>query len=71
LLKHGLIRETAAGEDSTPVALPQQAFELGGEFAPPVLHVYSDMREVLLLDPIHDVEDASGWPEPKRPHTKP
>lgn len=70
LLKHGLIRETAPGNDSSPIAMPP-ASELSGEFTPPVLHVYSDMREVLLLDPIHDVEDASGWPEPKRPHTKP
>ena len=32
-------------------------------FKPPVLHKYSDMQELLLLDPIHDVDDA-GWPKP-------
>lgn len=32
-------------------------------FNPPVLHKYSDMQELLLLDPIHDVDDA-GWPKP-------
>lgn len=26
---------------------------------------YSDMQEMLLLDPIHDV-DEKGWPEPKK-----
>jgi hypothetical protein len=31
----------------------------------PVFHRYSDMRDILLLDPIHDV-DAVGWPEPKQ-----
>lgn len=30
-------------------------------FVPPVLEVYSDMRDLLFLDPIHDV-DESGWP---------
>ncbi len=30
----------------------------------PMFHRYSDMRDILLLDPIHDV-DAKGWPEPK------
>ena len=32
-------------------------------FNPPALHKYSDMQELLLLDPIHDVDDA-GWPKP-------
>ncbi len=41
----------------------------GGETAPivfeaPVLHKYTDMEELLLLDPIHDV-DETGWPQTK------
>lgn len=32
----------------------------------PVFHRYTDMQDVLLLDPIHDV-DEKGWPEPKTP----
>lgn len=32
-------------------------------FKPPSLNKYSDMQELLLLDPIHDVDDA-GWPKP-------
>lgn len=31
-------------------------------FTAPMLHKYSDMQELLLLDPIHDVDDA-GWPK--------
>lgn len=31
---------------------------------PPLFNIYADMRDVLLLDPIHDV-DEKGWPEPK------
>ena len=32
-------------------------------FNPPSLNKYSDMQELLLLDPIHDVDDV-GWPKP-------
>ena len=32
-------------------------------FNAPSLNKYSDMQELLLLDPIHDVDDA-GWPKP-------
>ncbi len=31
------------------------------DFEVPVLHKYTDMEDLLLLDPIHDVEE-SGWP---------
>ena len=33
-------------------------------FEAPVLHCYTDMQDVLLLDPIHDV-DETGWPSAK------
>jgi hypothetical protein len=33
------------------------------KFSAPSLNKYSDMQELLLLDPIHDVDDA-GWPKP-------
>jgi hypothetical protein len=33
----------------------------GQPFVAPVLQRYQDMQELLLLDPIHEVE-ASGWP---------
>lgn len=32
-----------------------------GPFTPPHLHKYTDMQELLLLDPIHDVTET-GWP---------
>jgi hypothetical protein len=35
------------------------------DFEPPVLQKYSDMQELLLLDPIHEV-DETGWPAPKK-----
>jgi coenzyme PQQ synthesis protein D (PqqD) len=33
-------------------------------FEPPVLRKYTDMEDLLLLDPIHDA-DETGWPAPK------
>jgi hypothetical protein len=34
-------------------------------FTPPTLQIYSDMQDLLLLDPIHEV-DPSGWPAARR-----
>jgi hypothetical protein len=36
-----------------------------GSFQAPVMQKYADMQDLLLLDPIHDV-DQEGWPEPKK-----
>jgi len=33
-------------------------------FEPPVLHRYTDLQDLLSLDPIHQVDEA-GWPEPR------
>ena len=36
-------------------------------FAPPVFHKFTDMQDFLLVDPIHDVDDA-GWPHSPAVH---
>jgi hypothetical protein len=33
----------------------------GRPYSPPKLSAYTDMQELLLLDPVHEVDDA-GWP---------
>jgi hypothetical protein len=33
-----------------------------GPFSHPVFEKYSDMQELLLADPIHDVQEQAGWP---------
>ena len=40
-------------------------------FAEPVVEIYTDMQDLLLLDPIHDVDEA-GWPvlKPNTPEAK-
>lgn len=35
--------------------------DFAGPYAPPVLSKYTDMEQLLLLDPIHEV-DETGWP---------
>jgi hypothetical protein len=65
LITHELVREAPAESAcalSDQVALPQ----VNGtrEFRAPVLNVYPDMKDLLMLDPIHDVDEA-GWPTPK------
>jgi hypothetical protein len=64
LIEEKLIRKTtvppapAAGNDRDADAPPAKE-----PFVTPELHVYKDMQDLLLLDPIHDV-DETGWPRP-------
>lgn len=34
-------------------------------FSPPTLEKYTDMEELLALDPIHEVNEVAGWPNVK------
>jgi hypothetical protein len=48
---------------------PSPPLAVSGEpeaFAEPKLEVFTDMEDLLLLDPVHDV-DARGWPHPAKP----
>ena len=62
LLEDKLITASPGGEEgpSSPAAAaaPDRAY------SDPVLQKYSDMEQLLLVDPIHEVED-SGWPDVK------
>lgn len=63
LTAEGLI---GPSERAAPVARSDSKESLAkkGRFEKPELAVYTDMQDLLLLDPIHDV-DETGWP--KRP----
>ncbi len=52
-----------ATEGMASTETPAQAEPASGRavFEPPVLYKYDDMQELLLLDPIHEV-DETGWP---------
>lgn len=35
------------------------------EFAEPVMQKYTDMEALLLVDPVHEVDEEAGWPHVK------
>ena len=62
-LENLIVPVDGAGPFDPTEALPSNNGHEKRSFNPPSLHKYSDMQELLLLDPIHDVDDA-GWPKP-------
>lgn len=63
LIETGLILEAPGSQAQGPAPLPAAADGMQPDrpYAPPVLNRYNDMQQLLLLDPIHDV-DETGWP---------
>ena len=60
LLQEDLIVPFQA-DASRPVSAIASPGKVKQPFEPPVLQKYTDMQELLLLDPIHEV-DETGWP---------
>jgi hypothetical protein len=66
LLQEALIvenGEAAPAEEAEPCG-GTRAEKGSPSFEAPGLHKYTDMQDLLLLDPIHDVDEA-GWPSSK------
>ena len=61
LLQAGLIRPAEPAAAISPAELPAPAARL--PFAGLALRGFTDLQELLLLDPIHEV-DETGWPAP-------
>lgn len=59
LESHDLLR---VADTPAPASLDLPA--VAGPYAPPLLGVHDDLADMLLLDPIHDVDDV-GWPAPR------
>ena len=59
LAEEGLLRLGAGN----PGDLLEGVLVGGGAFEAPVREKFTDMEDLLLLDPVHDV-DALGWPHP-------
>ncbi len=36
-----------------------------GAYEPPAIQRFDDMQELILLDPIHEVDESEGWPRAK------
>lgn len=60
LIEEGLIAEVPAPLRTESLSLPP-APPARAAFVPPSVAKFSDMQDLLLLDPIHDV-DETGWP---------
>ena len=66
LLREELI---VADDTGTPQGPPSTTFPAGGPgtrraFTTPVLNTFTDLQDLLLIDPIHEVDEA-GWPTSK------
>ncbi|NUQ37373.1 MAG: PqqD family protein [Caldilineales bacterium] len=55
-----------AGQAAAPGAFSLPAHNGRPPFQPPALEKYTDMADLLLLDPIHEVDEGQGWPAPRR-----
>jgi hypothetical protein len=62
LVEHGLARDDsdAAGRGPLPAPAPRAARQA---YTTPMVDPYDDLETLLLIDPIHEVDDA-GWPLP-------
>lgn len=59
-----IIADTAVTQACQPAGAKLTDSSFGtakGPFTPPRLHKFTDMQDLLLLDPIHDVTET-GWP---------
>jgi hypothetical protein len=61
LIAHGLVAAAPSSGSQAPAPRNDSA----GSWEAPKLMVYDDMKDLLLLDPIHDV-DETGWPARKQ-----
>ena len=61
LEQESLLREVLT-QDPTPSSRPA----LDAPFEPPLFERFTDMEDLLLLDPVHDV-DEQGWPHLETP----
>jgi hypothetical protein len=56
-------RTSALGNSAVPAPNGETSVGAASVFAPPALEKYTDMQELLQVDPIHDVDDEQGWPK--------
>lgn len=66
LVREGLIvpAEEPAGE-SRRAAARAPAAGADAPFTAPEIQKFQDMKELILLDPVHEVHEDLGWPHPK------
>jgi hypothetical protein len=62
LVRYGLMRPAVP---RPPAGAPASRELLGEGAQEIVFEVYEDMQDLILSDPIHDVDETVGWPAPK------
>jgi Coenzyme PQQ synthesis protein D (PqqD) len=63
----GLVERVEDVEQSATIEIAEERAGGGREpFDAPVLEKHTDMQDLILLDPVHEV-DAQGWPHPAPP----
>jgi hypothetical protein len=62
LLEAELMRKASAA--SPPPQPPGLGSAIAAGAAAPVLEAFGDMRDLLILDPVHEVDERFGWPVP-------
>jgi hypothetical protein len=66
LMEHDLVRESSENSLS-----PDVTTQLLASFAnPPSLEVYSDLAELIAMDPVHEIDALTGWPNLPQPEGK-
>lgn len=63
LEREGLVRQDAA-DDASAVPAGGETVSERVPFKPPVLEKHTDMQDLILIDPVHEV-GAAGWPHPQ------
>ena len=63
-----LITLSSASEPAPAFEAPDAQPEAAGEkeaYRPPLFERFTDMGDLLLLDPVHETEEEKGWPHAK------
>lgn len=58
MVEHELLISGPAVKKTAPVVFSLSA----GVFVPPVIDVFTDMAELIAIDPVHEVDESAGWP---------
>lgn len=66
LIAEALVEAEAGSVDGEAPRANGASGEPGKAFSAPLLQRYTDMEELLQLDPIHEVDDL-GWPHARKP----
>ncbi len=67
LIREELIRPSQATPDSISPDTAHAVLSLNKGAEPPKLEIFDDMAELILSDPIHDVDEDIGWPVKRTP----